>query len=127
MTQTYCPEKNQKSQYTAMRRHQSARATTRNLEYNQAIVVPRDCQAVCIRTTASFSQLRITNLDPTGRATFIVVSESECDGTYTLSANMPDRIWTSTTNFNQRQLTVYNLSPGAASIEVMLVDTPVEY
>ena len=127
LTKTYTPKKNQKSQYGDMEHDQSLQGNTLQLTYNQALILPRDWRAVCPKTRSSTSYLRVINLDFKQRATFFVVSENECDGTYTLPAQRPDNFWACTTNFNQHQLTISNLSPGAASIEVMLMDTPGEY
>jgi hypothetical protein len=100
---------------------------TRELRYNQPLTIPFDGVAVCKSTLRTESSLRITNLSRDKKATFIVVSESECDGTYTLPSKSPGHQWTCTTNFQEAKVTVTNLSPGAASIEVVLLDMTGEY
>lgn len=100
---------------------------TLNLRYGKAVIVPRDFKACCLRTTNEVSYLRIVNLDPDQKATFVLVADSDYDGTYTLNTDLPGSSWILTTNFIAHQLTVYNLSAGAASIEVMLLDSPQEY
>ncbi|MEM0996810.1 MAG: hypothetical protein AAGN35_07015 [Bacteroidota bacterium] len=98
-----------------------------SLRYNEPLELSNDECARCPQTSAGRSMLRITNCSSHQKATFMLVSGSEWDGTYTLLANGPDKQWTCTTNFHSDRLTVTNLSPGAASIQVLLLDMSGNY
>jgi hypothetical protein len=100
---------------------------TRELRYNQPLTVSNDEAAVCIPTLKTKSTLKVTNMSTDQKATFMVVSESECDGTYTLPTSSPGNTWICTTNFDLAKITVTNLSPGAASIQIVLLDMAGEY